>query len=89
MSTSLLLAGYGCGRDISGKYMKNTQGWGSGLMRFRVCGLEPRGTADEVLIIHVVPWKLDLGVAWAPSFGKVDKFVKLYCCRLSRYYYNV
>ncbi|HHU88849.1 MAG TPA: hypothetical protein GXZ38_05800 [Spirochaetales bacterium] len=69
-------------RDINGKYtMQNYPEmgmWVNDLYEF--IGLEPEyvaTTSDEsVELIHEVPWKLDLGVAWAPSFGKVDKFVK-------------
>ncbi|MFA6821048.1 MAG: hypothetical protein WCR26_02460 [Sphaerochaetaceae bacterium] len=70
-------------RDINGKYtMKEYPGMGLWLNEMTgFIGVEDiyEGTADPDLIDEfapVVPWKLDLGVAWAPSFGKVDKFVK-------------
>jgi hypothetical protein len=70
-------------RDINGKYtMKSYPGmglWVNELTGF--IGVEDiyEGTADPDGISEfeaAVPWKLDLGVAWAPSFGKLDNFVK-------------
>jgi hypothetical protein len=69
-------------RDINGKYtMQNYPEmgmWVNDLYEF--IGLEPEYVPtpgkESVELIREVPWKLDLGVAWAPSFGKVDKFVK-------------
>lgn len=36
----------------------------------------PSPGAESRELIHEVPWKLDLGLAWAPSFGNLDKFFK-------------
>jgi hypothetical protein len=34
------------------------------------------GPGDVTEFEHEVPWKLDFGIGWAPSFGKLDNFIK-------------
>lgn len=71
-------------RDINGKYtMKEYPGMGLWLNELTdLIGTDPiyQGTAVDPEDIKEfepeVPWKLDLGIGWAPSFGKLDNFVK-------------
>ena len=69
-------------RDINGNYtMQNYPELGLWLNDLNAfIGLETEYESDTVEVptelIHKVPWKLDLGLGWAPSFGKLDKFFK-------------
>ncbi len=70
-------------RDINGKYtMKQYPGMGLWVNEMtELVGINDiyDGTADPDGITEFereVPWKLDFGIGWAPSFGKLDNFIK-------------
>lgn len=70
-------------RDINGKYtMKKYPGMGLWLNELTdLIGTdnpyEGPGDPDDIEEFEFeVPWKLDFGIGWAPSFGKLDNFIK-------------